>query len=203
MPMANGLKNNYLFIFIKNPILGQVKTRLASSIGHEEALRIYKALLFHTMKTSKSVEAHKIVYYSHFLDDNDIFDSSHFEKKIQTGNDLGERMSSAFAHTFTKKEKMLIIGSDCAQITSKIIEDAFEILEKNDVVIGPTFDGGYYLLGMNQYYPQLFENIQWSTSSVFKQTIQHCETLKISYSLLPTLSDIDYIDDWKKYGWEI
>ena len=112
-------------------------------------------------------------------------------------------MSHAFKKAFETHQKVVIIGSDCASLTKEIVEKAYKALNTNPFVIGPAIDGGYYLLGMNQYFPQVFENIEWSTPSVFPKTIEIIENLGKSYFLLPELSDIDTEEDWKKYGWKI
>ena len=104
--------------------------------------------------------------------------------------------SSAFKNIFDEHyENIIIIGSDCFELTSEIISLSFSLLEKNDVVIGPAKDGGYYLLGMKKMYPTIFENIPWSTSEVFNQTIQKIQLLNLNYELLPVLSDVDTVHD--------
>jgi len=104
---------------------------------------------------------------------------------------------------FQDHQKVVIIGSDCASLTPAIVKVAFQQLDKHDFVIGPALDGGYYLLGMNQYMPSVFDGIAWSTDSVLADTKQRIKDLKKDYVLLPALSDIDYEEDWIKYGWEI
>ncbi len=193
--------DNALLIFIKNPIPGKVKTRLASSVGDEEALRIYRELLGHTRKVTSAVDTTRCLYYSHFIDEKDEWNPNLFQKHLQYEGDLGMRMSMAFKDQTTNHSKAIIIGSDCAQITASIIQDAFNGLDESDVVIGPSFDGGYYLLGMNSWHPGLFQDIEWSTSSVYESTLSSIKSLGLTYRALPTLSDIDYLEDWQKYGW--
>ena len=106
--------------------------------------------------------------------------------------DLGERMERAFGQAFAQDyDKVIIIGSDCIEISTEIIEDALKALDDHNVVIGPAHDGGYYLLGMDRHYPHLFKNKIWSTEDVFLDTLLDIKKLKLSYSLLPTLSDVD------------
>lgn len=197
------MNENALLVFIKNPILGTAKTRLAATVGNEEALKIYKELLRHTREVSLKVNAKRHLFYSHFIDNNDEWNNQDFQKHLQSDGDLGEKMADGFQTAFQKKhQNIVIIGSDCASLTSEIIEQAFLYLNNNDFVIGPADDGGYYLLGMKIFTPEVFQNIAWSTESVFTSTIQIIEQLNKSYATLPTLSDIDYEEDWKKYGWE-
>lgn len=185
------MTNDTLLIFARNPVYGKVKTRLAAAIGNDKALLVYKALLRHTAEVTKSVNADRIVYYSDFITDSDVWDDTH-HKAVQQGADLGERMSNAFNETFKGgTKKAVIIGTDCYDLTYAIITDAFTALNNYDVVIGPALDGGYYLLGMQTYRPQLFDNMKWSTDTVSKETLSRCADLGLSHFLLPVLSDID------------
>lgn len=198
----DGASKNVLLIFIKNPILGQVKTRLASSVGNEEAMRIYMELLQHTQAVSLKLDAIRVVCYSHFIDSTDAWLANDFAPYLQEGDHLGARMSNAFETAFSEgAEKVVVIGSDCPQISTEILKNAFAALSNHEMVIGPSMDGGYYLLGMSRYFPQLFNHINWSTSSVFEETNRQAIQQNIQPAILPTLSDVDYIEDWKKYGW--
>jgi len=122
-----------------------------------------------------------------------------FSKHLQSEGDLGIKMKKAFNHVLQIHSKAVIIGSDCPEISSEIIEDAFKKLDEFDCVIGPTTDGGYYLLGMKKFNPLLFENIEWSTDKVFKQTQMKLNEAQQNYSLLVTLTDVDTIDDLMKF----
>ena len=188
--------NNALIIFIKNPVLGKVKTRLAATVGDVTALEVYKELLDHTKKITLLIEADKFLFYADFLQREDEWSTDRFIKHLQKGNDLGERMYNAFKYTFLNKyQKVIIIGSDCVDLSTSDIEDAYLLLDDNDVVIGPAKDGGYYLLGMKELHQSLFKNISWGTSEVLKQTLSVCKKQHLNYSLLPTLTDIDVEND--------
>jgi len=190
------MTSNALAIFVKNLIEGHVKTRLAATLGNEKAMDIYKQLLQKVHHTVQSFEADKIVFYSEFIE-HDIWENNLFKKKIQGGNDLGQRMKNAFKSSFkTGYSKMLIIGSDCPDIDGTILKNAFVNLDDFDIVIGPAKDGGYYLLGMKKEHPCLFQNIEWGTDVVLQQTIDLCDRNQLSYFLLPELSDIDEEKDW-------
>ncbi len=192
------MTENALIIFVKNLIKGHVKTRLAKTLGDDVALNIYKQLLKNTHDKIQTLKIDKIVFYSNFIED-DIWQNDLFQKKVQEGNDLGERMKNAFkslaveqAGSFTAGyKKAIIIGTDCPGINKNILEDAFLKLNNSDIVIGPAADGGYYLLGIKKVHSFLFHNIEWSTNSVFQQTIDLCNRNNLSYFLLPELSDID------------
>ena len=192
-----------LIIFIKNALPGNVKTRLAKDSSEEYALKVYEALLEHTRKVSLEVELDRYLYYSDHVSEGDQWSDSDFEKYIQADGDLGEKMTSAFEAALKKNDKVIIIGSDCIQLTPDIIHLAFEALDRWDVVIGPALDGGYYLLGMKSMDAGLFQDIQWSTSLVSDQTLEKVITSGKTCHYLPSLSDIDYLEDWKKYGYSL
>ena len=174
-----------LILFTKNPELGKVKTRLAKTIGDEKALEIYIKLLQHTKEIVQELDVDKFVFYSEAVIDDDIWEPSKFNKKVQFGSDLGSRMHNAFGDLFQLDyQSVCIIGSDCYELNSEIIAGAFDDLTRNDVVIGPTFDGGYYLLGMNKLVPELFENKNWSTETVYNETLTDFKNLALSITLL-------------------
>jgi rSAM/selenodomain-associated transferase 1 len=194
------MKKALLIVFTKNPKLGKVKTRLAASVGDEKALRIYQFLLDHTFQITRHLEFDKVVYYSDFMPANDVWKKYDFKQFLQTGSDLGEKMSNAFRSAFIRGyEKVVLIGSDCYELEEKEILEAFEKLETKQVVVGPATDGGYYLIGADAYYPALFENKQWSTASVFNDTFQNIADLNLTSHYLQELSDIDDLKDLMKH----
>lgn len=120
-----------LIIFIKNAVLGKVKTRLASSLGEENALLIYKKLLQHTCLITKNIVADKYVFYSEQINDDDLWENDVFKKELQSGDDLGERMKNAFELIFKKDyQEIVIIGSDCYELNEEIMQEAFCRLKK-------------------------------------------------------------------------
>lgn len=184
--------DSLLMIFAKNPEIGKVKTRLAKTIGDEKALMVYLKLLEHTHAVANPVFSDKAIFYSARVQEFDILDYYKFPKFLQKGDSLGERMERAFGQAFAQHyEKVVIIGSDCYELTTEIIEDAFAALDNHNVVLGPAHDGGYYLLGMDRHYPHLFKDKVWSTSDVLLDTILDLKKLKLSYQMLPTLNDVD------------
>ncbi|MFZ1799496.1 MAG: TIGR04282 family arsenosugar biosynthesis glycosyltransferase [Chitinophagaceae bacterium] len=187
-------QKNALIIFVRKPEYGKVKTRLAAALGKTKALEMYELLLQHTHAEAEKTKAEKFIFYTTEVCTDDRWND--YKKFAQRGNDLGSRMENAFKNIFDEHyENIIIIGSDCFELTSEIISLSFSLLEKNDVVIGPAKDGGYYLLGMKKMYPTIFENIPWSTSEVFNQTIQKIQLLNLNYELLPVLSDVDTVHD--------
>lgn len=189
-----------MIIFARNPIEGKVKTRLAATLGKEKALGIYLELLAHTASITQSVACDRFVFYADGITKNDVWDDQTFFKQEQHGDDLGERMSNAFNTVFKLGYKRaIIIGTDCFELTSQLIDQAFDRLTAYSVVIGPSFDGGYYLLGMDQLHAALFVGKAWSTDSVYTSTLQDLSNQHISFHQLPTLSDIDTEADWNHY----
>ena len=185
-----------IIIFVKNPILGHVKTRLAQGIGKEKALEVYKYLMAHTREVALDLDVKRNLFYDTEIIANDNWSPAAFDKHLQSSGDLGNRMADAFEQSFEEgAQKVIIIGSDCQDLNSYIVKKAFEFLDKSDVVIGPTFDGGYYLLGMNSFHPELFEGVNWSTETVYKETIEICEKSNLTVQNLPVLSDVDYKED--------
>lgn len=185
---------NALIIFTRNPELGKVKTRLAKTVGDKTALKIYKFLISHIVEVSENIEVDKYVFYSENIQENDVWDNSVFRKKLQQGENLGERMNKAFEELFKMGyEKVVIAGSDIYELTTQDIEDSFIALETDDFVIGPAKDGGYYLLGTKQLNQDVFKNKNWGTSSVFKETMSDLKNEKVS--LLAVKSDVDVYED--------
>ncbi len=190
-----------LVIFIKNPVLGKAKTRIAATVGEEEALRIYMLLLTHTRQVADNVEIDRHLYYSHHIEEDEWSDDLYY-KHVQIDGDLGARMRDACATLSKTYSKVVIIGSDCAQLTVAHINKAIESLKNNDVVLGPVYDGGYYLLAMRGYHPRLMTDINWSTDVVAAQTLAQADDSGLTHTCIDKLSDIDYYEDWEKYGLE-
>jgi len=185
---------NLLLIFTRNPELGKAKTRLAKTVGAETALKIYKFLLEKTKDISSKVTSDKAVYYSVKVRENDIWDANIYQKHQQVGEDLGIRMLNAFKNGFEAGyEKVIIIGSDLYDLTSENIENAFNKLDSNEVVLGPAEDGGYYLLGMNTLQENVFKNKDWGTASVRKDTLDDLKNKRVK--LLEIKNDIDVYED--------
>ena len=191
------MEKSAVIILIRNPVLGCVKTRLAADIGSLNALNVYKTLLSYTRNITNSIDSSRLLFYSDFIDFNDDWEDGIYQKYLQSGNDFGEKMLNAFNIALTQHELVVIIGSDCFELNSEIIELAFKKLKYFDVVIGPAKDGGYYLMGLKRVYPELFQGKNWSTDSVLSETINTLKELDLTYHLLPLLGDIDTLQDLK------
>jgi uncharacterized protein len=185
-----------LIVFVRNPVLGTVKTRIAKTIGDEAALRLYKKLLHHTHEIIKDIPCDKYIFYADEISLKDSWPNDIYNKEKQTEGGLGQKMEEAFRKLFNNgHEHVLIIGSDCYDLTASIIKEAFVVLKTTDVVLGPAKDGGYYLLGQNKLNADLFSIKEWSTSFVLAQTIKACERSGLSYQKLELLSDVDEAED--------
>jgi uncharacterized protein len=195
------MKPDLLIIFYRNPELGKVKTRLAATVGNERALAIYLKLVAHTRSITSEVDCDRVVWYSNFVDTEDNWPNDLFYKDRQRGETLGDRMQFAFEQAFKKGyQRVCVIGTDCLELTSEILNRAFNKLATHDAVIGPALDGGYYLLGMKKLHYEFFSNKVWSTNMVFENTVRDFKTLGLSFQQLPALTDIDEEKDLPSYG---
>lgn len=192
----NTLSKNLLLILTRNPELGKCKTRLASKVGDKIALDIYKFLLDHTVFITENLKVEKWVFYSEDIWEEDIWNNQHYQKMLQVGADLGERMLNAFKEGFSKGfENIIIIGSDMFHLDQSDLEEAFLKLRDNDFVVGPAEDGGYYLLGMKSLQPAVFQNKDWGTDTVLSDTLKDLKSDTVF--LLEEKNDVDYYEDIK------
>lgn len=182
-----------LIVFVKNPELGKVKTRLANSVGATKALSVYKDLLEFTKRVIPS-ELSVYVFHSPVLLEELFWSGS--ENELQCEGDLGLKMKTALQQVFSKgATKVCLIGSDCFEISEEHIKSAFKALDSNDLVFGPAKDGGYYLVGMKQMHAEVFEGMPWSRSNLLEKTITKIKGLKLNYKLMETLNDVDFVED--------
>lgn len=184
-----------LLIFAKHPRAGEVKTRIGQVLGHDKAVAIYRRLIAYTITQVKPLNFKVKLWYGNEVPPSDAWDEVGPERELQPAGDLGLKMSFAFKQAFQGgAQKVMIIGSDCPDLSTAILREAASALNYSDLVLGPAKDGGYYLLGMNDYYP-LFDDIAWSTSSVAQTTLHKAHERDLSHFLLPTLSDLDTPED--------
>ena len=193
---------NNLIIFVKYPQPGRVKTRIGKIIGIEKAADLYFSLANHIVCHLVNSDSYRIsIYFTPQEKEMLIkkwFNSNEIEYFPQEGESLGERISNAFEHSFSRGYKnTVVIGSDCIELNHENIGVAFNHLEySSDCVIGPTFDGGYYLIGLrSKNSPYIFEDISWSSDSVFDETVKKINYLNLKNIILEKLNDIDEYDD--------
>jgi rSAM/selenodomain-associated transferase 1 len=199
----NNKPGNALIVFVRYPEAGKVKTRLAEGTSNEFAGSVYKLCaerIFSEISFLKNFN--KYIFYSEEKDKEKIIEwtNNNFFYYHQVGDDLGERMFNAFEFVFNQQNRQaIIVGTDIPDLSKEIILGAIDSLDKNDLVIGPSHDGGYYLLGMKKVHSGLFEDIEWSSNSVFSSTVQKANASNLKIKELQMLRDIDTkneLDNW-------
>ena len=198
-------KNNAVITFIKSPEKGRVKTRLAKGVGEDAALALYQCFVMDVLDMVRSTSWALRVYFhpeksrrrirSWLGNDLDLFP--------QAGTTLGDKMKNALAETFAAGyERALLIGSDLPDLPSGIIDTAFNALNSTDAVIGPSSDGGYYLIGFTAkgFVPWIFNDIPWGTNRVLDLTLNNFQDHAVSPFCLPVWRDIDTQEELQALG---
>ena len=187
--------NNALILFVKAPRIGEVKTRLQPELTPDQSVMLYRAMVedFVNKFNNLSFCDLKIFFFPVNANKEMVrWLGDQLDYFPQQGKDLGERMHNAITEMLKQNyEKVAVIGSDIPTLDSTTIVRAFTSLEGYDVVLGPCKDGGYYLIGMKQPHPELFEEISWGTSVVLRQTIQKARTANLEIVQIEKKSDID------------
>jgi len=208
--MQNIVKSNNkrnktaLIVFAREPKDGKVKTRLAKDFPTPTVTRLYKAFVKDVLNVARKTRCdQRFIYYvgngssMPFLRQFE----NHFQLKKQTGKNLGERMYRAFCYCKKKKfDRIIIVGTDCLTLTERDINKAFQKLENHDCILGPSRDGGYYLIALKSPHRKLFEGIDWSTESVLKQTLRGARQLNKKTFLLKNREDIDTTVHLKRFS---
>lgn len=191
------MTKDLLIIFAKNPAFGEVKTRLAKTVGEEAAFTVYKQLLKTTEKATSKLNVTRHIYFSNKIA------TSYWKKDpkmIQEGKDLGERMCNAFKNSFQNGyERIVLIGTDLPEISEELLSTAFTKLNETEVVFGPSEDGGYYLVGMTNMHQCIFTDKPWSTTKLLEETLAELQQKNVGVSITQTLNDIDTFEDLKQY----
>lgn len=187
-----------LGVFAKQPLPGQVKTRLAQAIGDDAAARLYEAFLRDFVPRIAALPFARVLAYTPATA-REYFRSlagDDFELDEQSGADLGVRMATFFERRFRGgARQVVLVGSDTPDLPAERIEQAFAHLDCHDVVLGPCDDGGYYLIGMSRLIPELFTGIDWGGETVLTATVQRIANLSKRLFLLEPWYDVDRIDD--------
>lgn len=194
------LTDNHLLIFARVPALGRVKSRLAAGIGEPAALAVYHELLAITRAAVADAGVPATVWLADAVGPEptaaEVTEWPDFATRCQLAGDLGQRMTAAFAAAFAAGAgRVAIIGTDCPALRAAHLTQALTLLASHDVVLGPATDGGYYLLGLRQPQPELFEHKAWSTNSVLADTLADAHRLGLRVALLPELRDVDTAAD--------
>jgi len=189
-----------VLLFLKAPRAGFVKTRLAADLGDDIACEIFKSLASQTLANIPSDWPVRIFFtpsdalseMTAWLGDANTF-------LPQTEGDLGQRLEVATRETFANgAASVILLGGDCPSITKDHLNEAAQHLANKQAVIGPAADGGYWLLGLPKDAPEVFQNITWSSDSVFSATLNILATLDLAPHQLETLEDVDDIDAWTR-----
>jgi len=212
-----------LAILARKAEVGKGKTRLAKGIGVQQAYQAYKHLIEVTASVTKASGLFCTVFFDPEIGDTNLWQKEHFNYRLQVQyNNLGDRIAAGLEEVLFPSEASnpelaagakadkeapngaLIMGTDCPTLTPDILIEAGKALETNDAILGPTHDGGFYLLGVKTLDASLFEGVEWSTEKVADQMIAAFERLGYTYQLSPKLTDIDEKEDWEEYqSWRI
>ena len=187
-----------LIVFVRYPEAGCVKTRLAKTIGKKEAATVYRLFVELLLKRSDNMSSERLIFYAPANRRNKVANWLDDGSRLyhQKGDNLGQRMCNAFRFAFAEgARKTVIVGTDIPLLSREVILTAFEELENRQCVIGPSLDGGYYLLGLSHFDGKIFQNIHWGTDKVLNQTLGIVQRLGLTYSLLEEYSDVDDIED--------
>ena len=196
---------NELGMFAKFWEPGKVKTRLAESIGPNKSSLVYKSFIECLLsRFGRAADRCSLVVWPRERQNEfeGLAESDGWLVEEQSQGDLGSRMAAYFENALARSNKVVLIGSDSPNLPASAICAAFDQLESKRVVLGPSEDGGYYLIGMTSNI-DIFSDIQWSTSLVLQQTIGILNRLSVEYSLLPEWYDIDHDSDLARLKREI
>ena len=191
-----------LIVFCKAPRVGFVKSRLAATVGAETACRYYDQMVAKLLDHLQGIEGVTLAV----TPDDAMGEVSRWKRRPswkvagQGSGDLGHRLEQAFGRAFDAgTERVVVIGADAPEVTEADVREAFLALRRDDLVIGPAEDGGYWLIGMSQPQPDLFRNQEWGTDQVCAETLRRARSRAMLVSCLRLLSDIDTEEDWKRY----
>lgn len=191
-------------LFVRLPVPGRVKTRLARDLGDDDACELYKAMVADILENIR-VSGLRMYLFHDGKDSGDVpreWLEASGKAIAQRGGNIGERMAAAFRYCFAENiDRVIVVGSDIPGLDSKILLAASLALKSRDVAIAPAADGGYCLIAMKRtsFSPEVFRDIPWSTEAVLRDTLERCDELRMEVELLDVLQDIDTIDDLYAY----
>jgi len=191
-----------ILFFVKYPAKGQVKKRLSTHLGEDVTVELYRNFVLDSLSTFNKCGVNLLICFyppdsqRRFVD----WLGMNYSYLPQQGTDLGQRMKNSFISSFSCNfHRVILIGSDIPDLPAEFVEEAFLFLKTHDVVIGPSFDGGYYLIGFshNKFLPEAFEDITWGSHTVFQETLTILQNARCKVHILPKWSDIDTCNDLK------
>lgn len=195
MSVENILKER-LIIFTRYPEPGKTKTRLIPALGAEQAALLQRQMTEHTLTQVRKLHSVRPIAVEVRFAGGDLNLITQWlgsgDYKPQGEGGLGTRMARSLCLAFEDNvTSAVIIGTDCPGLNANLLHEAFELLHLYDLVLGPALDGGYYLLGLRSFIPELFVGINWSTAEVLQQTVAIAQQLSLSVNYLPALADVD------------
>lgn len=199
--------SDQLILFTRYPQAGQTKTRLIPALGTRGAADFQRRMTEHIVREVRKFQKLRPVNFEVRFEGGDAllmhqWLGTGIRCTPQRGNSLGSRMRQAFSASFAEGfQKVVIIGADCPALSPCILEEAFCQLAKAGVVIGPARDGGYYLLGLQLFLPELFTGIDWGTADVLSQTLKKAQRLEVTVKLLEPLADVDRPEDLSHFSY--
>ena len=190
-----------LAVFLKAPRLGTVKTRLAAEIGARQALRLYRVMASRTLAAARQAGLEVTVWFTpaDAVTEMRLWLGDRWDLRPQSSGDLGARLGAA-AHAVTPGRGWLVVGADCPRLDALLLVEAAAIVERGQIVVGPSQDGGYYLLGGPTPLPDLFTGMPWSTSRVLDETRGRLHRAGVEWRELATLRDVDTAEDARAEG---
>lgn len=197
--------NRGLIVFAKLPRAGEVKTRLGQRLGMERAAELYRQFAEHVFTVADQLAATGVRVFLFHAPGADLQEYRRWVRRPftyvpQEGSNLGDRMRRAFDFVFASGlRQAAVIGTDVPELQGSAVLHAFDLLAMHDLVVGPSSDGGYYLLGMNAPTKNVFENIAWSSASVLRQTLERAHRQNLSCAVLDPLADIDTVEDYRAF----
>lgn len=198
--------NRAIIIMTKIPRAGNVKTRLQPHLSPEQSAEIAAAFLQDAEAKARKVCDKTIIAFAPASEKDSLFNfvSSNNIFVAQSGKDLGERMFNAFVFAFADgSDSVVMIGTDSPSFPSEFIEQAFDLLENSDAVLGESEDGGFYLIGLRTLRKEVFENVEWSSPETFAQTVRNIEKCGLSLSFVPKWHDVDFPEDLERLKFEL
>ncbi|GGZ21339.1 hypothetical protein GCM10007049_12500 [Echinicola pacifica] len=191
------MNENAIIIFQENPTPGKVKTKLGEVIGGVKAAEVYKYLLRNIHDLVRNYPADVFVYFSEEVD-HDFMLNDHYHLALQGAGTNTEKMKNAYEEVFSKGfEKVLFLRPDTKELTLDILDEAFEVLNYQDLVIGPAQDGNAYLLGMKMFHADLLDHIDWEDGTTCENIVLDAKVKKVNCHNLPMLFDVESYEDLK------
>lgn len=186
-----------LVVFVRQPIPGRVKTRLAATVGDGAACAVYRAMAEHVVMAVQDPGWTTLLYVDHPDGVVPVREWLGLPTHLQRGADLGERLQNSVADH--NNARVVVIGTDAPDVDATVVASAFLALDTHHLVLGPAYDGGYFLIGLQCPLPEVFEGIEWSTERVLSQTVQAAINANATVHIMEPRRDIDTEDDVRSY----